>query len=232
MALDGNFYSEGACYQSKDAKDMATLSLVRQAHRLFAAATSIKYIEEFKDIVSEKFNPNKMLSLNAKLNPSFLDALLIVTAFENVLKAELLAKDFVVHEAAAKSPLKPIQEKTPLAVSQLITEEGTNWQASGKFTIKSLSKKTLTISRIVGEPHYQTELSLKKDEVEALQRAIHHRNKVHLFINDSRSFSNQVIADLELLKSLINRIAIPRCNATLQQISHLSDRDDMKLTEI
>lgn len=126
MALDGNHFSEGACYQQKQAKDMAILSLVRQAHKLCASASSIQYLGEIRDAIEPTWNDEKVHSLFERLNPAFLDALFIATAAENLLKSELLTRDYVVHvvDKNIAPHLRSLQDKRPLPLSDIKTEEG------------------------------------------------------------------------------------------------------------
>lgn len=213
---------------------MAILSLVQQAHKLCASASSIKYLGNIKGAVEPTCSSENFHALFDLLNPAFLDALFIATAAENLLKAELLAKDFVVHivDKNVAPLLKNSQDKRPLQLSDIRTEEGANWRHDGPFTINSLTPNTLLIRTIVEKRAYQSELGLTHIEVDALKSITSQRNRVHLLVNDLRHINLNVVRELETLKGLVNRMAISRCQSTLKEIAHLASRADLLLQPI
>ena len=212
MSLDGNHMSYGACYASRDARDMALISLLRVAHNLISSASIIQNLGRLIVLRDRQFPPEDVLALFTELDPPFLDAFKIATSFENLFKAELLAFGYVVHKIDKRAnggqfqALANAQEDGPVALTNVKLAEGRSWKRRGPFTIASLRNETLTLGRLIDKKAaYSRSLRLGSKLVTALNFVREQRNTVHFVVNDTGRYNKSVVDHYSCLKNSVLR---------------------------
>lgn len=239
MSLDGNHLSQGACYANADARDMALVSILRVAHKLFASASIIQSLDQLCALRERHFPLEEVHSLFASLDPPYLDAFKLATSFENLFKAELLSFGYVVHKVDKRvngrqyEVLARTQSVGPVRIRDIRAAEGTSWRRRGPFTISSLTKETLTLGTLIDlNLGYRRSLRLSSQLVAALQYVRAQRNTVHFVVNDIGRFNEQVVDWYVCLKSAINGRLIPRYRNVIAKYPHLRGNPNWGLDEI
>ncbi len=236
MSLDGNHISEGACYQRHDVRDMAAISLLRVAHKMFSDATIVKNLDKLEDcIIHRGFDIGEFHSLLKDFDPPFLDAFRIATCFENMFKAELLCCGYVVHKINnRKHPqLHGIQLQRPIKLSEIKAIEGAAWKRRGKVQITSLNKMTLTLAQLINKnSRYKNSLRLSNACIDAIDTIRRHRNTVHFLVNDIGHYNKKVVGSYIYLRTFLNKRLINRYNKIVQRWEHLRTNAEFQLYEI
>lgn len=237
MALEGNHMSEGACYQHHSARDMAAISILRVAHKMFSQATVIQHLDEVEDVVVNRgFDIGEFHNLVTTFDPPFLDAFRIATSFENLFKAELLLYGYVVHKisrGSRYSSLSSQQKNRPIKLSEIRSLERGSWKRRGPFQINSLSKNTLTLAELISKTgRYKNSLRLSNFCIEAIDTIRKQRNTVHFVVNDIGHYNKKVVEAYIYLRSFINIRLIPKYNSVIQRWDHLRNNPEWRLNEI
>lgn len=231
--------SEGACYQNRDARDMALISMLRTAHTLISQSSVIKNLDRFVAIRDAGFPIQEVHSLFLTLDPPFLDAFRIATCFENLFKAELLAFGYVVHKFDRKAQggqfkaLALTQDTTPVCLTKLRELEGKAWKRKGAFTIIGLRPYTLTLGQMINKKNaYKNSLRLSKKAVDALEFVQHQRNTIHFVVNDMGCFNTKIVDWYLCLRSAANTRLLPRYLAIVDRYEHLKGNPQWFLSEV
>ena len=231
--------SEGACYQSNDARDIGLVSLLRVAHRLFSSASVIQALPRLVELRTREFPIAEFHELFLTLDPPFLDAFKIATSFENLFKAELLDFGYVVHKIDKRANARQFealgsqQALRPIHVTEIRAAEGATWMRRGPFTIASLGHETLTLGLLISEhAAYWRSLRLAKPLRDALDFVRTQRNTVHFVVNDSSRFNNQIVDWYLGLRSAMNTRLLPRYRKVIMRYPHLKSSPALALNEI
>ncbi|MEO5657778.1 MAG: hypothetical protein ABIO65_10430 [Nitrospiria bacterium] len=239
MAIEGNHLSEGACYQNRDARDIALVRVLRVAHKLFAEASVIQNLDRLQAIRAAGFPIEDIHALAMTFDPPFLDAFKIATSFENLFKAELIAFGHVVHKIDKRArggtfrTLAEQQTTRPIRLSELRKLEGTSWRRQGQFTIVGLTHETLTLGQLTNQNNrYRQSLRLSQQVLSALKFVRQQRNTVHFVVNDIGSFGNCVVDWYLCLRAAMNRRLLPRYQAIINKYDHLRGSAQWHLQEI
>ena len=239
MPIDGNHISEGACYQNHGARDMALVSVLRVAYKLFTEASVIQNLNRLQAIRLAGFPIEDLHALAITFDPPFLDAFKIATSFENLFKAELIAFGYVVHKidkrakGGAFRALGELQATRPIRLSELRKLEGASWRRQGSFTIVGLTHETLTFGQLTNENNrYRNSLRLNQQMVSALKFVRQQRNTVHFVVNDIGSFNNSVVDWYLCLRAAINSRLLPRYQTIINKYDHLRGSAQCHLKEI
>lgn len=239
MSIEGNHMSQGACYSHRYARDMALVSLLRAAHRLFSGASIIQNLDRLSALRNRGFPIEEVHTLYVQLDSPFLDAFRIATSFENLFKAELLAFGYVVHKVDGRThdrkfeDLAKAQLVGPIRVTQVKRAEGSSWKRHGPFTIVSLRSQTLTLGQLINdESAYTRSLRLSQQLRSALKFVREQRNTVHFVVNDAGRFNSHVVDWYLCLRATMNRRLIPRYRALIDRYTHLRDNPMWALNEI
>lgn len=127
------------------------------------------------------------------------DEIMIVTGFENVIKADLIFKGYVVHEFENTSKgklLKAEQKAAPLLISRMIAEG---------VTKADIKPKTITMSRML-DPSYTQALGMPSVVVEVLKKFNKRRNNLHFITEMSGELGKEILAELKTLDGIIDRV--------------------------
>lgn len=239
MAINGNHMSEGACYQCRDARDMALVSLLRTAHQLFSSASIIRELPRLVQLRDQRFPIEEVHPFFQSLDPPFLDAFRIATSFENLFKAELLDYGYVVHKIDQRTNAKKFetlgkqQILRPIRVSEIRKVEQSTWRRRGEFKIASLNHETLTLGSLISaQGSYKRTLRLNQSVIEALSYVRKQRNTVHFVVNDMGRFNNHVVDWYLDLRATINRRLLPRYTKIISRYEHLKSSAAFRLDEI
>lgn len=237
MPLNKNM-SEGACYVNHDARNMAMISLMRTAHRLLSQSSVIVRLTELETLCANGFPLEEFHRFAASMDPPFLDAFRIATAFENLFKAELLGFGYVVHKFDVKAgPLfKQLanQQKTrPIKVTELKAAEGVTWCKRDDFVIAGLTHETIPFGRLISSGSaYSRSLRLSGKLMQALDTTREHRNTVHLVMNDIGRFNINVVENYLVMRDAFNTRLLHRYQRILGRYEHMRDSKGLSLNKI
>jgi len=161
---------------------------------IFLDAYVIQNLNSLTDFLSEHENkPKNGKEIWHFLEPfawnRMIDDVRILSCFENVLKAELIDKGFLVHELEEK---KKTQKKQPIKFQELSDRE--------KLMLKDF---TLQISTILGRESYSTLLSIPHAFKVELKRIAVDRNRLHLIDSLNISYSLERVVLLQEMKTYI-----------------------------
>lgn len=237
MALESNHMSEGACYRHHSGRDMAAISILRVAHKLFSQATIIQHLNNVEDVVINRgFDIREFHNLVKTFDPPFLDAFRIATSFENFFKAELILFGYVIHKInrnSRYSSLRSQQQYRPIKVSEIRSLERGTWKRRGLFQINSLSKTTLTLAELISKTgRYKNSLRLSNFCIDTIDTIRKQRNTVHFLVNDIGHYNKKVVESYIYLRSFMNERLIPRYNSVIMRWDHLKNDPELRLNEI
>jgi hypothetical protein len=228
--------SEGACYQSKSARDMAIISLLKHAHRMFREASVIQNLDKLEHLYrNHEPKIEEFVPIFAELDPAFVDAFRISTCFENLFKAQLLKFGYVVHEidGSKLKHLRQEQLKRPIGVPDVRRIEKSNWKRHGEFTIRCLKLNTLPLGTLIdGATKYPKSLRLSTQALKALNLIRKERNSVHLVVNNIKHLNRELIGSYGLLRILVNTRLVPLHNWALDQWDHTRNYSTLRLKEL
>jgi len=185
------YFNEGKRHQTVQ-------SLISFGANLFKSAYIIENIAALEKVLTlNKNKPSPPQQLVSELEPfiwqRLIDDIKIITCFENVMKSQLIFKNFIVHKIEGN--LKAEQENSPIAKSKI---------PDFKINGNTLTKFTLKVSKILEKKSYYDQLSISKNTRNALIKMNKGRNQLHLLETYSSSFNLDEVEDLKEMNSYID----------------------------
>jgi hypothetical protein len=231
---------------------MALIPILWATHQLFSQTTVIKHLNLCSHIIqnpcSDNDNSNftELLSLRKYFDFGFMNALRIVTSFENIFKVELINYGYVVHLIDCRNinnqrlkckckKLKEEQKIRPVKVSEIKALQGISWPRRGPLQINYLEKRTITISQIISENNrYKNSLHLTNSIIKALKDLNRQRNKLHLYFGACPELPmSQKHIDLYMyLIDNFNQKFFYRYNKSINRYNHLRSNPNWTLKKI
>ena len=156
----------------------------------------------------------------SSLDVPVVDAFRITTSFENLFKARLLLRGWVIHEIVRNvhPTLAKEQRQKPVKVSALKSAEGVTGVRDIGYEFKGLSPRTLGWSDLVNRPAYRAEIRLPDRLFEALRPFAGKRNTLHFLALDSVVYDTKVIEDLSVIRSCFNRFVVKHHNRLVAKL--------------
>ena len=152
--------------------------------------------------------------LLSSLDVPVVDAFRITTCFENLFKARLLLKGWLIHQVSpvTQKALANQQRTHPIRISHLKRVEGFFRFRDIGYEFASLSHRTLRWSTMVHESAYRAELGLPVRLFDALEPFAGKRNSLHFLALDSSHYDTRVVDDLCVIRSCFNRFVVRQHN--------------------
>lgn len=177
-------------YLNEEKRSQTVQSLISFGANLFKSAYIIDNIEFLEKILKINNNPVPSQRFMSELKPfiwqRLVDDIKIVTCFENVMKSQLIFKNFIVHKIDGN--LKAEQNNSPIDKTKMFKQSG-----------NTLTKFTVNVSKILETKSYYDQLSISENIRNALIKMNKSRNQLHLLETYSSSFS---IGEVEVLKEM------------------------------
>lgn len=200
----------GVCYTGPRWRRSVAMRMFAQSYRIFEPTSVIRNIEALAAI--ETLKPEQFVAFHRvvhSLDVPVVDAFRITTCFENLFKARLLLKGFVIHRIdphfAPTLALAKQQKKRPIRISDLKQAEGLIGKRNIDYQFLSLNEQTLKWSTLVRESRYRSAIGLPDELYESLADYSAKRNSLHFLALDSSQHSSEVVRDLRYIRRSFNR---------------------------
>jgi hypothetical protein len=154
------------------------------------------------------------------LDVPVVDAFRITACFENLFKARLLLRGWLIHQIAlANLPDLAHRQRThPVRISSLKRLEGVLHHRDIGYEFRSLTPKTLRWSTLVNNPAYRAEIRLPDRLFDALAPFAGKRNTLHFLALDSSLHNSSVVEDLRVIRDSFNRFVVRSHNRLVTQL--------------
>jgi len=163
---------EGACYFDDTTNLYVAWSMLGYSSQLFWGCETIKKLDQVKSLSDRFFgqpNPatfSELLELYQSMENPVLDAVRIVTCFENYFKARLLSDSYVIHQmdlnvcrehypqfVTGKARQRLLQKTTPISIGEVKRAE--KHQDYSVQPLLTLTKRTIGMDTLLGQPSYR-----------------------------------------------------------------------------
>jgi hypothetical protein len=162
--------------------------------------------------------------LLVSLEPPVLDAVRIATCFENLFKARLLLRDYVIHEidkearSSSYANLRAEQWKRPITISEIKCAEGLKGGLPPQYVFQGLSSRTLEWNTVTKKA-YRTELGLPSKLVTSLRNIRAQRNSLHYLLADATAvYNRRFVEDLLCIRESFNTFIVGPHNDLVKEI--------------
>lgn len=199
----------------------AARNLIEFANDQFQSSYIFKNKELLKELVVNKNNltENDLKKIASFTQNSLIDNIRISVCFENLFKAVLLSRLYLVHNLDHNlfKQLSKEQKKRPVSILELLEE--TSWTTNDNIisdipeinkSIRGISTKTINYSTILKSKEYMKILNLKDDIVRLLTSINDERNQLHLHQMKSFKIDSHTFNDFDklcvFLKKNINNL--------------------------
>jgi hypothetical protein len=224
--LQAQLLAEGVCYTSLLNRRTVLLWLLQASYRLFEGATVVRHLDALAPYIRalrtglDDDSRSALFDLTTAFDPAVLDAVRIATCFENLYKARLLHKGFVVHRINEKVPgcahLAQAQCKRPIHVLEIKRAEGLGRRRDLAYAFRSLSPRTVDRTTFAKRA-YKEALRLPDRLYECVEHVAAQRNAVHFLVADMAQYNESVIADLQYMRAACNRYVVAHANRLLDR---------------
>ena len=243
---------EGACYVTDTTKLYVAWSMLCSSSTLFWGCGIIKELDRALSLFSQAFGEkpealSELFTLLQSNESPVLDAVRIAICFDNYFKAQLLLKNYLVHEmnldvcrknypqfitGNAKKELL-LQKTTPILIADVKqAEKQDDWSAE---PLQTLTKYTIAMNTLIEEPKYREVYSTKASDDQQLfsiLRRLHKtRNTLHFLsieyapgeIGDFAFLRDYVSNHIDALANKILDENKPELDVGKAEIRHLED---------
>lgn len=197
-----------AMYSDPIQRNGTIFNLTAHGIRLFKDAHIVKHLEDVELILEVTDNlrgtgqriPPIVLEMMITFSfEKMIDDIRITSCFENLIKANLMHKGFLVHIIESPQKIKATQRKEPIPI--------------GQIEDLVLSDKTLNLSTMLNCQKYSTQIDFDKEIQSELKEISKSRNRIHFYNFPQLAITNENLEMLKRMKAYIEKI-----NKTLQDI--------------
>jgi len=234
LPLPANNLSQGSCYTTASWRFHIVLAMLRRCRGLLRDTTLVVELEPLRRLVAPPIAMEDFWEINERLDDRIVDCIRICTCFENVFKAELLRKGYVIHEVHTKGapasyrPLASAQRKRPVRIAELRRAQGVAGWRRSDFVFEGLNDKTIPFSRLLATPGYRRHLRYKQAVFDALTRFNDWRNGLHFLSPGITPYNAPLIADLDALLSCFDERVVPTYNRLRESANATSRMERMQ----
>jgi len=227
--LRANTLAEGACYRDLRTRKWVAICILEQCYRICEGASLLRRLDDLAAIDFNNFTNRdnearfRLHDLIISLDPPVLDAVRIATCFENLFKARLLLRGYIIHQIDKKALsssykyLADEQQARPIKISEIKHAEGLQ-RRNHDYAFQSLSSFTLTYSRLVTQEAYKTQLHLPPKLFKSLADIVDNRNNLHYLISANAVYTRSFIVDLLYIRRSFNRFVVRTNNALVKEL--------------
>jgi hypothetical protein len=220
--LRASHWEEGVCYTGPAYRNKIALHMLAHAHRIFTPTTRIAHLDRLAAIFSRPPGPPNLKDddFMHSLDPSVVDAFRITACFENLFKARLILGGWLIHQIDKdhRKSLFVRQREQPIKVSEIKRLEGHVGKQDIGFEFQSLSNKNLQWSTLVNKPRYRAALKLPNELFDALEPFATKRNSLHFLALNSARYSQEVVNDLEVIRTCFNTFVVAHHNRVANRL--------------
>ncbi len=231
--LRANDISGGACYFNQYWRMRTAYTILNSSTAIFYEASTIQHLDEFDEVFSLP-NPEKNLHrinmvLNKLRDPNLItqviDAMKIITCFENSLKSELLFRGYVIHKIDPNinnrqyANFAHSQVNAPVIITEIKRAEGLLRKKKNNYVFNSLLDRTIPFSYFLKKPSYQSAINLPPRIITALNRIYSKRNTLHWLEYPTASYGKPIIDEFKELRTYINTRVAKRRDLLAKKMS-------------
>ena len=217
---------EGACYVSDTTNLYVAWSMLCYSSKLFWGCEMIKELDQAKslfDRFSEQHEPavfTELVELFQSMESPVLDAVRIVTCFENYFKARLLMEGYVIHQmdlsvcqehypqfVTGKERKRLVQNTTPISIDEVKQAEKHEGYSVEPF--RTLTQRTIGMGILLGRPRYRAVYSENRAPYDrklfsVLGRLNETRNTLHFLNVEYIACGGMAIDDFVFLRDYVS----------------------------
>ena len=144
--LRASHWEEGVCYTGPVYRKKIALSMLAQAHRIFTPTSRIRHLARISGALNARTGRERSAAHRffSTLDPAVVDAFRITSCFENLFKARLILRGYLIHQIdkGVQPGLWKQQRERPIRVSTLKRAEGHVNKRDIGYEFQSLADKT------------------------------------------------------------------------------------------
>jgi hypothetical protein len=202
------------------------MAIPSSCYRICEGASLLRRLDELAALDFGDMNQSGRASaLLWPLEPPILDAVRIVTCFENLFKARLLLRDYGIHridKQALDLPYKYLaaeQRKRPIKILEVKRAEGLRWKRQHQYVFQSLSILTLSGNTMATQAAYMTRLRLPAKLFTSLKDVVDKRNSLHYLADSTAFYNRKFVEDLLFIRESFNRFVVRIHNDLVNELT-------------
>ncbi|MEX2381000.1 MAG: hypothetical protein WD490_01330 [Opitutales bacterium] len=209
--LRSNSTYEGSCYTSANTAKWIAAGILYKSYSLFTEARVIKNLEKL--LAYQDSDPGSdteiQNDISFALNNVFQDKISILIALENIIKAKLLLKGYVIHKVDHRIgngkfvKLYKKQRSTPLRIEEVFLKERIEKEKEGDYVFESLSASTLEIPLFLDKQSYIRAIGLPDKLRSVLEKFLKDEKTLHFLAPKEYYGSAQNLQNFEILRRYI-----------------------------
>jgi hypothetical protein len=223
--LRANHFAEGACYTDLPTRKWVVMAILSSCYRICEGTSLLRRLDELAALDFSHMNHSGRASaLLWSLDPPVLDAVRIATCFENLFKARLLLRGYVIHRIDKQALSLPYtylaaeQRKRPIKILEIKRAEGLRWRRKPQYVFQSLSIFTLSWNTIVTQAAYTTRLRLPSKLFTSLKDIVDKRNSLHYLADSTAFYNRKFVEDLLFIRESFNRFIVKTHNDLVKEL--------------
>ena len=217
---------DGVCYFNNRHRKWVALDMLSSSYTIFFDSVLIQRLDLLKEAFDtaspdEKGLLKKYAVISEIMRNPILDAIKIITCFENFFKAELLLKGYVIHRIVCNKRyaiFSKHQEKTPIRISDIKRAEGLLGKKKINYVFKSLNETTIIFSIFLNRRGYQSILKFPQRLYDILKDINEKRNTLHYLAGQSAAYNKKIIDDYIFLRDFVKKHLVKRHNNLVKEL--------------
>lgn len=216
--LRANDLSGGVCYFNKYWRMRTAYTILNCSNAIFYEARTIHHLDELDEVFSLPSPENNLRRINIVVNkltdPNLItqaiDAMKIITCFENAFKSELLLRGYVIHKIDPKinnrqyAHLARSQSNAPVTITDIKRVEGFLRKRKNNYVFNSLLDRTIPFSYFLKKPGYQSAIKLPPRIIAVLNKIYTKRNTLHWLEHPTAAYGKHIIDEFKELRTYID----------------------------